>query len=197
MVAVIDLAQIFERDSGADAGRWYYSIAYRLLRQLRLKTDLQAWWQDKSFLSNRQRLVEFYVEVILQNISERVVVFIDEVQYIEATAVDTFHWPRVRTAAAMCAGALLAGIVSMKSIDYILTSDLFWGSTMQPLGSALTLVGLAWIVKLRKTLDAVNEGNTGRPVGPLWYYWIKYVVPVGIIVILALGLDDLFGAFSG
>ncbi len=82
-VAVIDLAQIFERDSGADAGRWYYSIAYRLLRQLRLKTDLQAWWQDKSFLSNRQRLVEFYIEVILQNISERIVVFIDEVQCIE------------------------------------------------------------------------------------------------------------------
>ena len=82
-VAVIDLAQISERDSGADAGRWYYSIAYRLLRQLRLKTDLQAWWQDKSFLSNRQRLVEFYVEVILQNISDRIVVFIDEVHCIE------------------------------------------------------------------------------------------------------------------
>jgi WD40 repeat protein len=81
-VAIIDLAQISERDGGADAGRWYYSIAYRLLRQLRLKIDLQAWWQDKSFLSNRQRLVEFYVEVILQNITERVVVFIDEVQCI-------------------------------------------------------------------------------------------------------------------
>ena len=82
-VAIIDLAQISERDGGTDAGRWYYSIAYRLLRQLRLKIDLQAWWQDKSFLSNRQRLVEFYVEVILQNISERIVVFIDEIQCIE------------------------------------------------------------------------------------------------------------------
>ncbi len=82
-IAVIDLAQISARDGGADAGRWYYSIAYRLLRQLRLKIDLQAWWQDKSFLSNRQRLVEFYVEVILQNVSERLVVFIDEVQCIE------------------------------------------------------------------------------------------------------------------
>ena len=81
-VAIIDLAQISERDGGADAGRWYYSIAYRLLRQLRLKIDLQSWWQDKSFLSNRQRLVEFYVEVILHNITERVVVFIDEVQCI-------------------------------------------------------------------------------------------------------------------
>ena len=81
-VAIIDLAQISERDGGSDAGRWYYSIAYRLLRQLRLKIDLQAWWQDKSFLSNRQRLVEFYIEVILQNISERIVVFIDEVQCV-------------------------------------------------------------------------------------------------------------------
>jgi WD40 repeat protein len=88
-VAVIDLAQISERDAGADAGRWYYSVAYRLLRQLRLKTDLQSWWQDKSFLSNRQRLVEFYRDVILKNVSERVVVFIDEVQCV---AEHAFAW---------------------------------------------------------------------------------------------------------
>lgn len=81
-VAVLDLAQIGERDAGSDAGRWYYGIAYRLLRQLRLKTDLQAWWQDHSFLSNRQRLVEFYLQVILKNIEKRIVVFVDEVQYI-------------------------------------------------------------------------------------------------------------------
>ena len=48
-----------------------------------------------------------------------------------------------------------------------------------------------------KALDAVNEGNEGRPIGKLWYYWIKYVVPAGIVIILALGLDDLFGAFFG
>ena len=81
-VAVLDLAQIRDRDGGVDAGRWYYSIAYRLLRQLRLKIDLQDWWQDKSILSNRQRLVEFYAEVILQHIAEPVVVFVDEIQCI-------------------------------------------------------------------------------------------------------------------
>ncbi|MEX2126270.1 MAG: AAA-like domain-containing protein [Woeseia sp.] len=81
-VAVLDLAQIGERDGGSDAGRWYYSIAYRLLRQLRLKIDLQDWWQDKSILSNRQRLVEFYSEVILQHIPEPVVVFVDEIQCV-------------------------------------------------------------------------------------------------------------------
>ena len=81
-VAILDLEQIGARDAGADPGRWYYSVAYRLLRQLRIRIDLQDWWQDKSFLSNRQRLVEFYSEVVLQNVSERIVVFVDEIQCI-------------------------------------------------------------------------------------------------------------------
>jgi len=81
-VAVLDLAQIGERDGGTDSGRWYYNIAYRLSRQLRLKTDLQTWWQDHTIFSNRQRLVEFYVQVVLKNIDERIVVFIDEIQCV-------------------------------------------------------------------------------------------------------------------
>jgi WD40 repeat protein len=82
-VAILDLEQIGVRDAGTDAGRWYYSVAYRLLRQLRIKVDLQTWWQDKSILSNRQRLVEFYSEIILRNVHERIVVFVDEIQCIE------------------------------------------------------------------------------------------------------------------
>ena len=82
-VAILDLAQIGERDGGTDSGRWYYSVAYRLLRQLRIRYDLQSWWQDKSFLSNRQRLCEFYSEVILQHVEEPIVVFVDEIQCIE------------------------------------------------------------------------------------------------------------------
>ncbi len=83
LVANLDLAQIGERDAGTDSGRWYYSIAYRLLRQLRVKVDLQSWWQDKSILSNRQRLFEFYIEVLLANTKKPLAVFIDELQCIE------------------------------------------------------------------------------------------------------------------
>ena len=97
-VAVIDLAQISERDGGADAGRWYYNIAYRLLRQLRLKTDLQAWWQDKSMVSNRQRLVEFYVEVILKNIQDHIVIFVDEIQLIEGLTFEEHLLASIRAA---------------------------------------------------------------------------------------------------
>ena len=42
-VAILDLEQIGDRDAGSDAGRWYYSVAYRLLRQLRIRVDLQTW----------------------------------------------------------------------------------------------------------------------------------------------------------
>ncbi len=83
-VAILDLQQIGVRDGGGDdPGRWYYNVAYRLMRQLRIRFDLQSWWQDKSVLSNRQRLVEFYSEVILQFVPERIVVFLDEIQCIE------------------------------------------------------------------------------------------------------------------
>jgi WD40 repeat protein len=82
-VAILDLEQIGMRDGGSDAGRWYYSVAYRLLRQLRVRSDLQSWWQDKSILSNRQRLVEFYSEVLLQNVQERIVVFVDGIECVE------------------------------------------------------------------------------------------------------------------
>ncbi len=81
-VAILDLEQISVRDAGNDAGRWYYSVAYRLLRQLRIRFDLQSWWQDKSLASNRQRLVDFFAEVILRHIDEPVVVFVDEVQCV-------------------------------------------------------------------------------------------------------------------
>lgn len=97
-VAVIDLKQISERDGGNDAGRWYYNIAYRLLRQLRLKIDLQTWWQDKAIVSNRQRLVEFYVEIVLSNIQEPVVIFIDEIQCIEDIPFDEHLLASIRAA---------------------------------------------------------------------------------------------------
>jgi len=82
-VAILDLAQIGERDGGDDPGRWYYNVAYRMLRQLRIRYDLQTWWHDKSILSNRQRLLEFYSEIVLQFVPERIVVFVDEIQCIE------------------------------------------------------------------------------------------------------------------
>lgn len=81
-VAVLDLAQFGVKDRSVDAGRWYYNVAYRMLRQLRIRFDLQTWWQDKAVLNNRQRLLEFYAEVILQNIQQPIVIFVDEIHCV-------------------------------------------------------------------------------------------------------------------
>lgn len=80
LAAVVDLNQIGARADGSDAGRWYYGIAYRILRELRLKVDLQAWWQDKSALPAEQRLTEFFWDIVLANTSAPVTVFIDEIE---------------------------------------------------------------------------------------------------------------------
>ena len=80
LAAVVDLAQIGARGEAADSGRWYYSIAYRIVRDLRIKVDLQHWWQEKNALLGDQRLVEFFWEVVLTHTATPVTVFIDEAE---------------------------------------------------------------------------------------------------------------------
>lgn len=78
LAAFVDLTQIGSRAEGIDAGRWFYSIAYRIVRELRLKVDLQAWWHEKNALLVEQRLVEFFGDIVLANTSAPVSIFIDE-----------------------------------------------------------------------------------------------------------------------
>ncbi len=75
VIANIDLAQISNRDITDDVGRWYYSVAYRILRELRIRFDLQNWWQERAALTNLQRLREFFLEVLLNETESRVVIF--------------------------------------------------------------------------------------------------------------------------
>ena len=117
-------------------------------------------------------------------------------EVLVAGVCDERGWRRRTAVLVFCGAALLLGVIPMLSLDYILKSDLLWGSTMQPLGSAFALLGLGWVVARGRTLAEINRGGKGRPVGRLWLFWIRYVVPAGIAVILLLGLRDLFRGFS-
>lgn len=77
LVAVVDISQIGMRQDDMDSARWFYSYAFRLVRQLRLRVDLQDWWQDKATLTNRQRLTELYWDLILANTTGPVTIFVD------------------------------------------------------------------------------------------------------------------------
>jgi len=80
LAAVVDLSQIGSRGESIDAARWHYSIAYRISRELRIRVDLQVWWQDRALLSNEQRLIEFFQDVVLAHSEVPVTVFFDEVE---------------------------------------------------------------------------------------------------------------------
>jgi WD40 repeat protein len=79
-VAMVDLTQASEEDPSENAGRWYYSIAYRIVRELRIKSDVQAWWAERSGLTNLQRLREFFLEVVLEETDKPVAIFFDRIE---------------------------------------------------------------------------------------------------------------------
>ncbi|MEE4184704.1 MAG: AAA-like domain-containing protein, partial [Gammaproteobacteria bacterium] len=79
-VAVVDLTQASAEDPTENAGRWYYSIAYRICRDLRLRADLQTWWAERGGLTNLQRLREFFQEIVLDGTERPVTVFFDRVE---------------------------------------------------------------------------------------------------------------------
>jgi WD40 repeat protein len=80
LVAVVDLTQIGSPDKQYAPRRWYYGLAYRIARDLRIKVDLQAWWRAKENLPNPERLVEFFWEIVLANTTAPVIVFFDDLE---------------------------------------------------------------------------------------------------------------------
>ena len=118
-------------------------------------------------------------------------------EVVIAMLVDEFKLSRKVAVLGVCGVELVLALPAMRSVQWILRSDLFWGSTMQPIGSACALVALAWVVGRGRALEEVRRGAKGKGFGPLWFYWIRYVVPLGIVVILALGLKDVFATFLG
>ena len=42
LVATVDLGNISSRDMADDVGRWYYSVAYRICRELRIRSDIRT-----------------------------------------------------------------------------------------------------------------------------------------------------------
>ncbi len=79
--ASIDLTRI---GSHVSAEEWYGGIVSELLRGFSLirKVDFKSWWRDRELLPPVQRLGEFIDTVLLAELSENLVIFIDEIDSI-------------------------------------------------------------------------------------------------------------------
>ncbi len=74
--AIIDLTAI---GVNVSADEWYLGLLATLEEQLRLETDLVEWWRARQHLGQTQRLTMFFEEVLLSEVREPVVVFVDEI----------------------------------------------------------------------------------------------------------------------
>jgi CHAT domain-containing protein/tetratricopeptide (TPR) repeat protein len=72
----IDLSKIGVK---VDAEAWYVGILYEIWKQLGLPTNALKWWKEHKDLSVTQRLTLFFETVVLTEVTESVVVFIDEI----------------------------------------------------------------------------------------------------------------------
>ena len=74
---------------------------------------------------------------------------------------------------------------------YFGLSDLIWITTLMPFGSLLAVGALAWSIKRTATMQELRA--SGTKIVPDWlFYWIKYVIPLGIGFTLVYGLMDRF-----
>ena len=80
--ATIDLSDIGNQQVSID--KWYGGVAYKLLSSFNLFDPLEfmTWWRDREFLSPVQRLGDLIEEVLLVKVTQKIVIFIDEIDSI-------------------------------------------------------------------------------------------------------------------
>jgi tetratricopeptide (TPR) repeat protein len=74
--ANIDLTQT---GTELNANEWYFGVVSHLKQQLGLTADEHTWWESHTQKSVVQRFSDFLRDVILEEIAEPVVIFIDEI----------------------------------------------------------------------------------------------------------------------
>ncbi|GAB4381886.1 MAG: hypothetical protein Kow00121_41290 [Elainellaceae cyanobacterium] len=95
--AAIDLSEVGNRQLSLD--RWYAGLVYMLVSSFSLleTINIRTWWREHEFLSPVQRLGEFVHQVLLKQISQPIVIFIDEIDSVlnlEFETDDFFIWLR-------------------------------------------------------------------------------------------------------
>jgi WD40 repeat protein len=75
-LAIIDLSA-FGVDTTSEA--WYLGLLVKISDQLMLDADVVGWWKARAHESVARRLTAFFKEVLLREVTERVVIFFDEI----------------------------------------------------------------------------------------------------------------------
>ncbi len=73
---IVDLQEL---GAQVTAEQWYFGFLVKLDDQLMFNTDVVSWWQEHEYLGVSQRLTLFFERVLLAEVVERIVIFVDEI----------------------------------------------------------------------------------------------------------------------
>jgi ABC-type branched-subunit amino acid transport system substrate-binding protein len=68
--------------SEATVDEWYFTVTDKIARKLRISFDISTWWNQHSSLSPLGRFSQFIETVLLQEIKQKIVIFIDEIDSV-------------------------------------------------------------------------------------------------------------------
>ncbi len=110
-------------------------------------------------------------------------------QVIVAALTDSFNFTIMRAALIVGSVEAILMLPSALNPEIIGTLDLIFGSGMQMLGSALTIIALFWgcdrVVAAKQIFGGRTEGIRG-----LYLLWLRWVVPATLGIMLVLYIID-------
>ncbi|MEZ4861933.1 MAG: AAA-like domain-containing protein [Caldilineaceae bacterium] len=74
--AIVDLSGL---GTQVTSSHWYLGLLTRLSSELKLTQNVEQWWQARGALSVVQRFTDFMHDVVLAQVTGRIVIFIDEI----------------------------------------------------------------------------------------------------------------------
>jgi ABC-type branched-subunit amino acid transport system substrate-binding protein len=85
-------AFIYLSGIGGTIDQWYFSVAEKIARQLSIMNNISGWWKQHLLLSAAGRFGKFIETVLLTEIKQKTVVFIDEIDSVRSLnfSVDDF-----------------------------------------------------------------------------------------------------------
>lgn len=168
--AAIDLNKIGSQEITPD--QWYAGLMRKLVTSFRLPIDLRDWLRDREYLPPVQRLSELIEQVLLETVTEKIVIFIDEIDStlsLNFRTEDFFAFIRAcndgdRLTFALLGVATPSDLIQDKNrtpfnIGRAIELNGFQLSEAQPLAAGLALKSRQpWTV-----LEAVLHWTSGQP----------------------------------
>ena len=62
--------------------QWYFGMVYNLTQDFALNIELAAWWDNLKLLSPLAKLHQFIINILLKQISQNIVIFVDEIDSV-------------------------------------------------------------------------------------------------------------------